>query len=170
MPAWIGVACGPVLAGGPAAHLDAALLSAVDGLGADLVCTHVDRSATVAGVVMSARVRRAPDPAGLAALTERLGGVAAVLDQGRTDGRCVRFPGQDALTGTRTAGEIVAMSAIDEVVGVGVAVRGDAVVDTRDHLRPTFVAGRLVLLVEPAAGGVLRPAEIEEPHQCCGGH
>ncbi|MPZ80028.1 MAG: hypothetical protein GEV28_06360 [Actinophytocola sp.] len=47
---------------------------------------------------------------------------------------------------------------------------GRAVVDTRDHLRPTFVAGRLVLLVEPAAGGVLRPAEIEEPHQCCGGH
>jgi hypothetical protein len=37
-------------------------------------------------------------------------------------------------------------------------------------LRPTYTGGRLVLLVEPAAGGVLRPVEIEQPHQCRGGH
>jgi hypothetical protein len=142
----------------------------VDGLGADLVCTHVDRSATVASVVVSARTPREPDRADLAALAGRLGGPAAVLGTARTAGRCVRFPGQDTLTGSRTAAEIVAGSAIDEVVGIGVAVTDESMVDTRDYLRPTLVEGRLVLLVEPAAGGLLRPVEIEEPHQCCGGH
>jgi hypothetical protein len=164
---WIEAACGPALVAGQQAHLDATLLSAVDGLGADLVCTHVDRAAAVAGVAMSARVAREPD---LAAIAACLGGPATVRSAARPDGRCVRFPGQDRLTGTHAAAEIVADSAIDEVVGIGVPVAAESVVDTRGFLRPTYVDGRLVLLVEPAAGGVLRPAEIAQPHQCCGGH
>jgi len=42
-----------------------------------------------------------------------------------------------------------------------------SVVVTGGFLRPTFVRGRLVLLVEPVAGGV-GPIEHAEPHRCCG--
>jgi hypothetical protein len=130
--------------------------SCVDDVDADVVCTHVDRSAVVATTVLIAR--GAPE-----------GG--RVLLDGPPDGaRAVRFPGQDRLTGRHRAGDIMAWSEIDEVVGVGVPVGPDATVDTQGFLRPTYQAGRLVLLVEPAAGGVLRPSEIEQPHQCCGGH
>jgi hypothetical protein len=73
-----------------AAHADHVLLSTVDFLDTDLVCTHADHTGVVA----------------------------------------------------RTAAEIVVV---------------DSPVDTRNFLRPTFTAGRLVLLVEPAAGGMLVP-------------
>jgi hypothetical protein len=84
--------------------------------------------------------------------------------------RCVLFPGQESLAGVHPAAELVAGSAIDDVVGVGVPVVPGALVDTMGFLRPTFTGGRLVLLVEPAAGGMLRPVEIADPHACCGGH
>ena len=130
--------------------------SCVDDVDADVVCTHVDRSAVVARTVLIARGARA---AGQTPLT------------GPPDGaRAVRFPGQDRLTGRHRAADITAWSEIDEVVGIGVPAGPDALVDTLGFLRPTYQAGRLVLLVEPAAGGVLRPSEIEQPHQCCGGH
>ena len=128
--------------------------SCVDDLTADVVCTHVDRSAVVATTVLVVR-----------------GAEGHTALDGPPDGaRAVRFPGQDRLTGVHTAGEITALSEIDEVVGIGVPVGPDTRVDTRGYLRPTYQAGRLVLLVEPAAGGVLRPSEIEQPHECCGGH
>lgn len=130
--------------------------SCVDDVDADVVCTHVDRSAVVARTVLIARDAR---DAGHTAL------------DGPPDGaRAVRFPGQDRLTGRHRAGDITAWSEIDEVVGIGVPVGPDATVDTQGFLRPTYQAGRLVLLVEPAAGALLRPSEIEQPHQCCGGH
>jgi hypothetical protein len=130
--------------------------SCADEVAADVVCTHVDRSAVVARTVLIARGATADGRAPL---------------DGPPDGaRAVRFPGQDRLTGVHTAGEITALSEIDEVVGIGVPAGPDSVVDTLGFLRPIYQAGKLVLLVEPAAGGVLRPSEIEQPHQCCGGH
>ncbi len=130
--------------------------SGVDDLAADVVCTHVDRSAVVARTVLIARGAPADGHTPL---------------DGPPDGaRAVRFPGQDRLTGRHRAGDITAWSEIDEVVGIGVPVGPDDVVDTRGYLRPTYQAGGLVLLVEPAAGALLRPSEIEQPHQCCGGH
>jgi hypothetical protein len=128
----------------------------VDELAADVVCTHVDRSAVVAATVLVAR--------GVPT------GGHAPLDGPPDGARAVRFPGQDRLTGVHPAAAITALSEIDEVVGIGVPVGPDTPVDTRGFLRPTYQSGRLVLLVEPAAGGVLRPSEIEQPHQCCGGH
>lgn len=131
-------------------------VSCVDEVHADVVCTHVDRSAVVAETVLVARGAPADGRAPL---------------DGPPDGaRAVRFPGQDRLTGVHTAGEITALSEIDEIVGIGVPVGPETRVDTLGYLRPTYQAGRLVLLVEPAAGGVLRPSEIEQPHECCGGH
>jgi len=156
MTRWFGVGCPPVA--GPAAHVDHVLLSIVDGLDADFVCAHVDRTGTVARTALAVRLR-APAESSLTPLAGPPDG-----------GRCVRFPGQEALTGTLTAAEIVAASAIDEVVGVGVPVAPESPVDTLGFLRPTFAGERLVLLVEPAACGVLRPVEIAAPHECCEGH
>lgn len=158
---WLGAVC--PTADGPAAHLDHTVLSIVDGLDADLVCTHVDRTDVVARTALTVRLRSEPDLARI--------GITVTLVDGPPDGaRCVRFPGQERFTGVVPAIELVAHSAIDEVAGVGVPVGPDTLVDTMGFLRPTYASGRLVLLVEPAAGGVLRPVEIEQPHQCCGGH
>lgn len=130
--------------------------SCVDDVTADVVCTHVDRSSVVATTVLIARGAHADG--------------RPLLDGPPDGARAVRFPGQDRLTGRHRAGDITAWSEIDEVVGIGVPVGPDATVDTQGFLRPTYQAGRLVLLVEPAAGALLRPSEIEQPHQCCGGH
>jgi hypothetical protein len=192
---WIGAACDPTVAGGAPAHLDAMILSTMDecGLAADLVCTHVDRRATIATVTMSARVSGQVTTVDLAALAARLHGTAVALDtdghiafthgesvdgahlaaqaaRAGSDGRCVRFPGQGALAGIHTVTEIVATSAIDDVIAIGTETSPGMMVDTRGYLRPHYQHGRLALLVEPAAGGLLRPVEIEQPHQCCGGH
>ncbi|MCE6997235.1 hypothetical protein LZG04_20860 [Saccharothrix sp. S26] len=176
---WLGAV--PALPGEHgAAHVDSLLLAAFDGVAADFVCTHVDRVGPVAVTTVSARVDGEVD---LARLARALGGPVALLDDSDTpearaaragrdlaDGRCVRFPGQSALTGTHTAAEVVAVSAIDRVVGIGVAVTPTDRVETLGFVRPVCRDGEVLLLVEPAVGGVLRPAEAESPHQCCGGH
>lgn len=176
---WLGAV--PALPGEHgAAHVDALLLEAFDGVTADFVCTHVDRVGPVAVTTLSAHVTGEVD---VARLARALGGPVAVLDDAdtpaaraaragrdRVDGRCVRFPGQSALTGTHPAAEVVSVSAIDRVVGIGVSVAPTDPVRTLGFLRPVCRDGELLLLVEPAVGGVLRPAEAESPHQCCGGH
>ena len=56
------------------------------------------------------------------------------------------------------------------VVGIGAPVGEDDLVDTLDgHLRPERTPDGDRLLVEPAGPGRWRPAEISDPHQCCGG-
>lgn len=180
--AWLGAV--PSLPGGHgAAHVDALLLAAFDGVAADFVCTHVDRVGPVAVTTLSAHV---PGEVDVVSLSLALGGPVAVLDsldspdspaaraaragRDRTDGRCIRFPGQSALTGTHPAAEVVAGSVIDRVVGIGVPVSPTDPVETLGFLRPVCLDGEVVLLVEPAVGGVLRPTEAESPHECCGGH
>ncbi|WP_369140431.1 hypothetical protein [Modestobacter versicolor] len=184
---WAGVPADDVL---PDAHLLAAVDAALAGSGtaAELVCTSVDRSATAPRAGVAVRLTAAPaDPDRTrTALATALGGpvvvdgeagpdgatpaVAALLAaQDGVDGRCVRFPGQDAVAGRLPVADLVARTAIDAVVGVGTAVGPDAVVDTLGFLRPQFTDGRLTLVVEQAAGGVLQPFEVEFPHECCGG-
>lgn len=146
-----------------AAHTDALLLAALAPLAVESAFTHVDRTTVVSRLALTALVTGdAP--------TTVLGGRVVEAAGPPPDGRCIRFPGQDSLTGVHTAEAIVTGSAIDEVVGVGTAVSPDDLVDTQGFLRPTLTNGRLVLLVEPAAGGVLRPIESRDPHECCGGH
>ena len=86
-------------------------------------------------------------------------------------GRAVIFEGSDRLTGTLTVAEVLAISAIDrvEVLGSGPAP-ADAVLDTRDFVRPQFSAGELVLTTTPAAGGTLVPFESPDPTPCCANH
>ncbi len=89
----------------------------------------------------------------------------------RSTGRAVVFPGVDALVGTLTVREVLARSAVDEIVVVGgpPATLDDAV-DTRDFVRPEWRDGRLVLAVTPAGGGVLAPFEVPNPTACCADH
>ena len=86
--------------------------------------------------------------------------------QDRTGGRAFRFPGQDALRGSLTVQRLVAVSAIDRVVGVGCTITDDTVVDTRDYVRPVYVDGLLTLHVTPAAAGTVVPLEVEGGHVC----
>ena len=184
---WAGALRDDVL---PDAHLLAAVDEALAGSGtsAELVCTSVDRSAGVPRPGVALRLAGEPVDrrATRTALERTLGGpvvigdeeaehpdavAAAVLEAARQGaaGRCVRFPGQESAHGRLSAADLIAGTAIDELVGVGLQVAPDAVVDTLGFLRPQWSGGRLTLLVEQTAGGVLKPFEIESPHECCGG-
>lgn len=62
--------------------------------------------------------------------------------------RLFLFPGQDNLAGILAVGDLLLVSAIDEVQGLtGGAPAPDALLDTCGHLRPRLLGGRLVLTV-----------------------
>ena len=184
---WAGAVGDDVL---PDVHLLVAVDEALAGSGAaaELVCTSVDRSAGAPRTGVALRLIGEPADASAtrAALERTLGGpvvvgdepgeqpegpAAAALQAARQGlaGRCVRFPGQQSAQGRLLVADLLASTAIDELVGVGVQVAPDDVVDTLGFLRPQWSGGRLTLLVEQAAGGVLRPFEIQDAHECCGG-
>ncbi|MEU8242140.1 hypothetical protein AB0C07_28135 [Actinoplanes missouriensis] len=87
------------------------------------------------------------------------------------NGRAVRFPGVERLTGELTVSEILQRSSISrvEVLGSGVADPA-TVVETGDFVRPQFRGGELVLVTTPAAGGRLIPFERRDPTPCCADH
>ncbi len=89
----------------------------------------------------------------------------------RAGGRLVHYPGVSALVGDLTVAEVLGRSAVDRVrvVATGDAEQG-AVLVTRDHVRPAWAAGELVLLAQPARGGTLVPFESPDPTPCCDGH
>ncbi|CAL9594397.1 hypothetical protein [Streptomyces sp. enrichment culture] len=89
-----------------------------------------------------------------------------------TVGRAVLYPGVEALTGTLTVAELLARSAIDRVAVLG-APDGpdpDTRLVTRDHVRPQWRHGELVLSAMPATGGTLVPFEVPDPTPCCADH
>ncbi|MEU4802010.1 hypothetical protein [Actinosynnema sp. NPDC023587] len=65
---------------------------------------------------------------------------AALAHRYRKEGRALRFPGQRSLRGRYGVSDILAFSAIDEVLPHGVKS-----VDARGDLQPRFVDGKLVL-------------------------
>ncbi|WP_055527362.1 hypothetical protein [Streptomyces graminilatus] len=87
-------------------------------------------------------------------------------------GRAVLFPGADALNGTLTVGELLARSAIDRVTVLGATGQPPAEqrMVTRDHVRPQWEDGELVLAAMPAVGGTLVPFEVPDPTPCCADH
>ncbi|WP_151475484.1 hypothetical protein [Streptomyces albicerus] len=87
-------------------------------------------------------------------------------------GRAVVYPGAASLTGTVTVAELLSSSAIDRVTVLGSPDQppGDQRVVTRDHVRPQWQDGELVLTLMPAAGGVLVPFEVPDPTPCCADH
>ncbi len=89
----------------------------------------------------------------------------------RGSGRAVHYPGVELLTGTLAASALVERSAVDRVrVLTAGDAPPDALVVTREHVRPTWVDGELVLLTQPASGGTLVPFESPDPTPCCADH
>ncbi|GHH33334.1 hypothetical protein FHS35_003435 [Streptomyces umbrinus] len=87
-------------------------------------------------------------------------------------GRAVVYPGSATLTGTLTIAELLSGSAIDRVTVLGSAGEPPAEqgLVTRDHVRPQWQEGELVLTLMPAVGGVLVPFEVPNPTPCCADH
>lgn len=97
--------------------------------------------------------------------------VAAVECALGTAGRLVRWPGHDQARGVLTAADLRVRCGIDEIEAIGgIRVDDDTRIDTRDFVRPTRRAGRVVLQVQPAVGGVLIPFELEHQQKCCADH
>ncbi|MBD0734254.1 hypothetical protein [Streptomyces sp. CBMA29] len=102
---------------------------------------------------------------------------AAAEHTRRSGGRAVLYPGAEGLTGTVTVADLLARTAIDQVVLVGAPPATDGggpdphiAVRTRDHVRPQWRDGRLVLALTPAPGGTLAPFEVPNPTPCCADH
>ncbi|MFJ9745260.1 hypothetical protein [Streptomyces chartreusis] len=89
-----------------------------------------------------------------------------------TVGRAVLYPGVSTLTGTLTIAEVLSRSAIDRVTVLGTPAgpAPDTPLVTRDHVRPQWQHGELVLTAMPAIGGTLVPFEVPEPTPCCADH
>jgi len=86
-------------------------------------------------------------------------------------GRAVVFPGVEHLIGTLSVAEVLASSAIDEVVVLGgESPAPEMLVATGDFVRPQYRAGRLILTTMPAVDGRLVPFESRNPTPCCAAH
>jgi hypothetical protein len=90
----------------------------------------------------------------------------------RRSGRVVLFPGVERLTGTVPIGSVVDGTAIDRVVVLGASAEPAAtdLLRTRDHVRPEWRDGVLVLSVVAAGGGGYLPFEVPNPTPCCADH
>ncbi|WP_433265557.1 hypothetical protein ACQPZF_38285 [Actinosynnema sp. CS-041913] len=98
------------------------------------VSTLIERGYGVA--VHHGRLQRLAGPEPLARGALR----AAMAHRDRKEGRALRFPGQRSLRGRYGVSDILAFSAIEDVVPHGIKS-----VDARGDLQPSFVNGRLVL-------------------------
>ncbi len=164
---------------GPAAGLGGAVLGGTAaGSPRGLADTVVGLVEAVAAVLPAAGAVVATAP-GLHDGTVRgsdadaLAGAWAALATAATgaSGRLVHFDGAGALVGRLTVADVLGASAVEEVVVVGGSPHTpDTVVDTGGFVRPQLEHGRVRLLVQPAAGGVLVPFERENPHRCCEDH
>ena len=87
-------------------------------------------------------------------------------------GRAVVFPGSAGLTGVVRVGDLLERSPITRlhVIGGPDQPTPDDVLDTRDHVRPEWRSGELVLAVTPAGPGRYAPFEVPNPTPCCADH
>ncbi len=99
-------------------------------------------------------------------------GVGAAAHASRSSGRAVHFPGAERLGGTVPVGEVLSRTAVQAVRVLGAQGPPDPAVplQTRDHVRPVFEGGRLVLVTQWAAGRTLVPFETPTPTPCCADH
>ncbi|MFD5625148.1 hypothetical protein [Streptomyces sp. NPDC127072] len=115
-----------------------------------------------------------PSPTALDSVRERLAAKGYEVTPEAPDavGRAVLYPGVAELTGTVTVAELLSGSAIDRVAVLGSAEppAPELVLVTRDHVRPQWCDGELVLTAMPARGGTLVPFEVPDPTPCCADH
>jgi len=84
--------------------------------------------------------------------------------------RVFAFPGLDNLVGTLTVGELLLLSAVDEVRALAQLIPDlDDRIDTQGFVRPRLQDGRLVLAVQPGPHGFV-PFEQPNPTPCCADH
>ncbi len=89
----------------------------------------------------------------------------------RSGGRLLQFPGSESLVGTTTVGALLGLTAVDEVVSIGLPSLDPATpLHTQGFVRPTYELGRLRLLVRPAPDGAVVPFEQPDPTPCCTAH
>jgi hypothetical protein len=146
------------------------------GLPGAVVATHLTRTGGP-HVTLSLEVPGA-DPARLLAQAlpgADVGEAAAAGAQAhaaRRSGRLVHFPGVEQLVGTLSVAALLERSAVERVHVLGGTGEpgGDVLVRTREHVRPAYGAGRVVLAAEWAAGRVLVPFEVPVPTPCCADH
>ncbi|MFH8798685.1 hypothetical protein ACH4F6_03650 [Streptomyces sp. NPDC017936] len=133
-------------------------------------CTHLVRGERPR-VVVSLAVE---EETVAADVRERLAAQGHEVADGVPDpvGRAVLYPGADVLRGTMTIAEVLSASAIDRVTVLGAAGRPapEARLTTREHVRPQWQDGQLVLTAMPAVGGTLVPFEVPDPTPCCADH
>jgi len=86
-------------------------------------------------------------------------------------GRAFAYPGRDACVGVLSVAELLSRSAIERVTVMGGAPASpDTLVETRDHVRPLWMAGKLTLVTLPHSGGRIAPFEMPEEIPCCSLH
>ncbi|MCL6731063.1 hypothetical protein [Streptomyces neyagawaensis] len=133
-------------------------------------CTHLVRDGRPR-VALSLAVPSRPL---LSTVRERLAARAHEVTPGIPDamGRAVLYPGATALTGTLSVATVLDRSAITRVTVLGSPGRPDPETPlmTRNHVRPHWHEGELVLTAMPAVGGTLVPFEVPEPTPCCADH
>ncbi|WP_431874963.1 hypothetical protein [Amycolatopsis sacchari] len=96
---------------------------------------------------------------------------AACEHEAGNGGRAVVFPGSALLTGTLPVSDVLTRTAITRVVSIGGPVPGDDdLLDTRDHVRPEWRDGELVLAVTSIHSGRFAPFEVPNPTPCCADH
>ncbi|GAB7047777.1 hypothetical protein [Catenuloplanes indicus] len=150
-----------------AEHWLATHLPAVPGL---VACTHnvpAPHPHVALSVAAPERVVLPGTDPGLRAAADE----AAARHRDRVSGRAVVFPGVESLTGALTAADILDRSAIERVTVLGGTDAGpDALIETRDFVRPLFRAGKLELVLVPVVGGRFAPFEVPNPTPCCADH
>ncbi|WP_199536789.1 hypothetical protein [Spongiactinospora gelatinilytica] len=142
------------------------------GLPGLVACTHLVRR-PFPHVAVSLATGGEP-PTGLpvtAAELREAAGHAAAEHAARRSGRAVIYPGVERLTGTLTVGEVIALSAIERVTGLGGPPPEPGTgLETRDFVRPQWMDGLLTLVTVPVAGGRVAPFEVPDPTPCCADH
>jgi hypothetical protein len=151
-----------------------------------VACTHFIRDgeephvalslATPANIHLLATV---PDGCGVATAAGTTGPIrlaagaeaARVEATARSGGRAVVFRGASLATGDVPLRALLDGSAIErvEVIG-GPPAEPDAVLRTRDFVRPVWSKGKLILQVMACPGGALAPFEVPDPTPCCADH
>jgi hypothetical protein len=93
--------------------------------------------------------------------------IAPLKDQ--SAGRFIAFPSSLEHFDIHTPTDLIAQTAIEQVLAVGEPLPDDAVIATSDFLRPVLYEKKITLLVERLHTGDFAPIEKAHPHECCGG-
>lgn len=171
-------------------HLIHSLVDRLRLPGQVIACTHLIRGerphiavsltvpSDVDGLWLGLNRFASAENAGVAGDADRFGraelstSAAEAVASAGISGRAVVFPGSTGLTGGVRVGDLLAGSAIARLHVVGGPDRpvAEDVLDTRDHVRPEWQAGELVLAVTPAGPGRYAPFEVPNPTPCCADH